>query len=458
MTAESNGGARVTTVRITAPVVEVTDGDGRRRRPVLTPEELAKKGGLFGPSKEDMLNEYTHLYGEYERLRKEHEQLATEPRHLGEKDQQEPKTAPEDLGENDCTSPSAEKRSVPDFLAHEATPGSQARPDGSPTPDTRPATFDTADEERRADQRTNGSSEELVHTQVELDEATGRLRQMRSELDDMRRQRDELSERLRQSESAAKEGQDERVRLDECLASAREDLRATKDQVSQLESELQALRERRYLETDERIRERQSKFRSEVDKARADAEQRRAEFKATDDKVKQELRASANDVSRRAFEEVGKAIESLGTFREQLMGELRDWQGDVLAKEFSGLALFVQFFYRILDDLGREAELLPPEADGLVRAIDAMQRLTVRLEDGCGELGLCFRWAQPGDPFSPGIAHDLLSEDERPDVPEGTQLYVSECVAPEVIVAIAGGRERRLRRAVVRVRTEAVHD
>ena len=87
-----------------------------------------------------------------------------------------------------------------------------------------------------------------------------------------------------------------------------------------------------------------------------------------------------------------------------------------------------------------------------------MQQLTVRLEDGCGELGLRFKWAHPGDPFNPGIAHDLLSEDERPDAPEGAQLYVSECVAPEILIEIAGGRERRLRRAIVRVSTEANHD
>lgn len=373
------------------------------------------------------------------------------------------------------TSPSAEKGSVPDFLDRDAVSGLRTRPDGPPMPDVRPATSDVADEGLRTD----GASEELARVKVELNDVTERLRQVSCELDSMRRQRDEravqlsqvrfelddmreqcaeLTELLHNSELAVKERNDERVRLDGALASTEGELRVAKEQVAQLKDELHDLRECRYLETDERIRKLQGDFRAELTSARADAELRQAEFKGMGDKVKQELRASANDMSSRAFKEVDRAIENLGTFREQLMGDLRDWQGDVLAKEFSGLGLFVQFFYRILGDLKREAELLPPDADELSRAIDAMQQLTVRLEDGCGELGLRFKWARPGDPFNPGIAHDLLSEDERPDAPEGAQLYVSECVAPEILIEIAGGRERRLRRAVVRISTEANHD
>lgn len=435
------------------------DGGARVRRPVQAPESLMA-GRCFKPSKDVILDEYCYLYQEYMRLRDKCEQPADEPCHLGEKSQQEPKTAPEDLGENEGerTSPSAEKGSVPDFLDRDAVSGPQARPDGPPIPDVRFAMSDVADEGQRASQRTDGASEELARAKVELNDATEQLRQVRRELDGMRRQRDKLAELLHNSEISVRESNNKRVRLDGALASTEGELRVAKEQVAQLKDELHDLRERRYLETDERIRKRQGDFRAELASARADAELRQAEFKGMGDKVKQELRASANDMSSRAFKEVDRAIENLGTFREQLMGDLRDWQGDVLAKEFSGLGLFVQFFYRILGDLKREAKLLPPDADELSRAIDAMQQLTVRLEDGCGELGLRFKWAHPGDPFNPGIAHDLLSEDERPDAPEGAQLYVSECVAPEILIEIAGGRERRLRRAIVRVSTEANHD
>ena len=416
-----------------------------------SPEEL-RKGSFFGPSrsKEDILVEYQRLYQEYQRLSQEPPAPVGSSAERVEYASAGTGGVPPFLSDGEGT-----ERSDASAGAREAPPGGSAEsqddpihldgaharhydgPDGSLEPptgaDSAPRTLD--DDHTRL-------KHELVEARRLLALSEGALTESRAKEVRLKGEAERSSERA--------------ARLERELAVKEHELRSAMSRVEDLVEEMRVLRDRRYLATDERLRRLQGELRAEAAEARADAERRQAEFMDTSAEVKRELGSSASSASSQAFEEVNSAIERLGDFREQFMEELDNWKREVFAKEHSGLALFVQYFYRILSDLKREAERLPPESDDLVRAVDAMDRLTIRLEDGCGELGLRFKWAQQGDPFSPGIVHDLLSEDDRPRVPEGTPLYVSECVAPGV-VEVVNGRELRLRRAVVRVSAEVSH-